>query len=235
LTYVEPDASLIEVKTLMVARDFSQIPVLSKDRRNLKGSVTWKSLARFRTEGMSVAREVMVHGGHTAKLGDPLMDHIRNIIHDEFIYVRNDQNQYVAVVTTTDLAQSFSEVSGPFMNLREIEMRIRVLIDRLPIELVRSTVEPLLEPREINSAADLMFGQYVMVLESEQNWTAIGLPFDRKTIVKNLREVNTVRNKIMHFRPEPLKLSESIVVDSCLNWLRECFTDSSHAASMSFE
>lgn len=221
-TSVVPDTSLKEVKTLMIVRDFSQIPVLSKNRRTLEGSVTWKSLARYRNEGMSVAREVMMRGAQDAKIDDPLLDHIPAIISDEFIYVKDNHDEYVAIVTTTDLAESFLKVSGPFMKLREVEISLRALLHPLHIDSIQSSLRPTPEGREINSVEDLTFGQYREVLESNDNWTAIGLPFDRKTILKNLQAVNEVRNNVMHFRPKPLESSQSIVIDQCLNWLREC-------------
>lgn len=222
-TYVHDTTPVNHVKTLMIVRDFSQIPVLSKDRRDVKGTVTWKSLAGFRADGRRTAGDVMHSGpSRSAKLSDRLLEHIADIIEDDFIYVRGDEGEFVSIVTTTDLAKSFHDTSGPFMRLREVELRIRDLIDRLKLSTIRSGLKRAGNAQRIKSANDLMFGQYVELFEIDDNWEAIGLPFDRELITENLRAVNKVRNDVMHFRPEPLSTQQSHVIDWCLNWLREC-------------
>ena len=74
--------------------------------------------------------------------------------------------------------------------------------------------------RPIKSVADLTFSQYVSILEKPENWQQLGLSFDRKTVVQNLREVNAARNDVMHFRPIELDSQSTEAIDRCLNWLR---------------
>ncbi len=74
--------------------------------------------------------------------------------------------------------------------------------------------------KSIKSASDLMFGQYVAILEKAENWQQLGLLFDRVTVIDNLRAVNQARNDVMHFRPTELDSQTAEAIDKCLNWLR---------------
>ena len=223
LQFVTEQVSVEVVKTLMHLCDFSQIPVLSGDSRQIRGTVTWKSLARFGNARETTAGGVMARGGKTAELDDPLLDHIETIIDDDFLFVFGDQGIISYIVTTTDLADSFYEVAGPFMKLREIEKRIRHILDRnFSSDDLRGTLHNVGDVTRINSMDDLNFGHYVEIIGRPTYWDQIGLPFDRSTIVKHLHQVNQVRNSVMHFRPEPLTKQQSLVLDWCLNWLTEC-------------
>lgn len=210
------------VKTLMVTCAFSQIPILSEDKRQLEGVVTWKSLARFSNEGKLTAGDVMKKGVPTARTTDPLDTHVQTVIDNDYICVRDERDVYMGVVTTTDLAKSFVELSGPFMRLREIERQIRQLLAKVSIEEIRAALRPAPRGRPINRVDDLMFGQYVELFSLEQIWITLSLPLDQTVIIDNLRDVNAVRNSVMHFRPEPLTAQQQIVLDWCVNWLNEC-------------
>ena len=54
LYYVGPSWSLDKVETLMVMREFSQVPILTGKRDHLKGTVTWASIAAARRGGLSL-------------------------------------------------------------------------------------------------------------------------------------------------------------------------------------
>ncbi|WKG04636.1 CBS domain-containing protein [Mycolicibacterium sp. HK-90] len=220
LIAVGPDESLIAVETLMVMHDFSQIPVLSKTGRDLYGSVTWKSIARWsgeRSEG--TARQAMDANSHSAQSSENLLDHIENIIKYEYLYIRDPSNMYVGILTATDLAQSFHSTSGPFIKIGEIESRLRVIVNELPLPVIQQAKQPTDQSRQINDASDLTFGEYVRIIQNPEHWDQLRLPFDRATVVKNLEEVNQIRNDVMHFRPN-LDGQTTSAIDRCLNWLR---------------
>lgn len=222
LQYVAEGDSVDIAKTLMHVCDFSQIPVLSGDCRQVRGSVTWKSLARFGNAGKTRARDVMEPGGIVAHIDDPLLDHIQSIVDDDYIFARDAAGLISYVVTTTDLAKSFYILAGPFMKLREIEKKLRHILDRnFTIDQIRESITAGHRDR-IQTTHDLTFGHYVELIERPALWGEIALPFHRQTIVKHLSQVNQVRNRVMHFRPEPLTNQQELVLDWCLNWLNEC-------------
>jgi CBS domain-containing protein len=228
LISVMKQTPLDEVETLMVMRNFSQIPVLSPSGRELYGTITWKALAAFpRSHMVSTAEQAMIrayHANYTARSSDSLLTHIATIISNEYIYIQSPSNEFVGILTATDLASSFLETAGPFIKLGEIEQRIRILIDRLPLSEIQAARLSLETTREVRGAADLTFGEYIRILQSPDNWERIGLPFDRVTVVKNLEEVGRIRNDVMHFRPHAAEGRMTHAIDWCLNWLREART-----------
>lgn len=221
LVVVGPDESLSRVETLMIINDFSQIPVMNKNRRELHGSVTWQSIARWQGDKSgATARHVMDKERPTARSSDSLLMHINRIIENEFLYIQDPTGLYVGVLTSTDLAEGFLTTAGPFIKIGEIENRLRALVNHLPLPVIHKVAELSGATRAIESADDLSFGQYVAILEKGDNWQQLNLSFDRKTVIENLRDVNTVRNDVMHFRPTELDAQATEVIDKCLNWLR---------------
>lgn len=222
LVGVDPDTPLSQVETIMVMKCYSQIPVLSHCNRELHGSVTWKALARWSGDrSTATAKQAMVPGGYTADSSASLLAHIGAIIDNEFIYIQSPSKEYVGILTATDLADSFLETSGPFIKLGEIEQRVRALVDQLPIPDLQDCKNENDSSRTVASASDLTFGEYIRIVENPGRWSRIGLAFDRCTVLENLKEVNTIRNDVMHFRPHPLEPEKIKALDWCLNWLRE--------------
>lgn len=220
LTHVGPDDSLAVAETLMVMHDFSQIPVLSKSCRELYGAVTWRSLARESRQRSDVhSREAMDIDISTARSSDSLIDHIGTIIRNEYLLIRDPTNVYVGILTATDLAESFKSTSLPFIKIGEIESRIRILLDRLPLDILRAVKLSADVTREVNSAIDLTLGESIILLQNQENWSLMNIPYDRSTILRNLDDVRDIRNDVMHFRPS---LDEQTIdaIDWCLNWLR---------------
>lgn len=219
---VTPEARLGEIETIMVMKNFSQIPVFRRPNRDLLGSITWRSIARWRGDrSLAAAKEVMSPGGYVAKSNDALLTHISAIIDNEFIYIESPTGEIVGILTATDLAESFLETSGPFIKIGEIEQRLRRLVDRLTIPEIKEVKNENDVDREVYSADDLSFGEYVRALENPQRWESVKAGFDRGPIISNLKEVNKIRNDVMHFRPRPLESEKTKALDWCLNWLRE--------------
>jgi hypothetical protein len=69
--------------------------------------------------------------------------------------------------------------------------------------------------RTVESVADLTFGEYVRLLEREDNWATLGLSLDRRTFVELLHEIRKIRNDVMHFHPDGIG-------DEDLEKLRNC-------------
>ncbi len=225
LVSVLKETSLDQVETLMIMHNYSQIPVLSPAGRELHGTITWKALAGLpRPLSEATAQQAMIwsnYANYTAQSSDNLLTHISAIISNEYIYIRSGSNEFVGILTATDLAENFLQTAGPFIKIGEIEQRIRLLLDQLSLEKIREAALIDDGGRNVRSAADLTFGEYVRALQRPENWEQLGLAFDRTTVVKNLEEVNGVRNHVMHFRPRPLEAHVANAIDTCLNWLRE--------------
>lgn len=227
LDYVKAEDSIDTAETKMVLNDFSQLPVLASQRRELKGSIDWRSIAASRIHGSPKSvRDAMTPGGHVAESSDSLMDLVPTILRNEYIFYRNGEREIVGIVTATDLAATFQDTTGVFIRISEIEDRIRELLDKISLPRLQQALDPNIDRggSDFAGASDMTFGEYVRALEDKDIWGSLELRYNRAICVDNLRTVNKVRNDIMHFRmdstgddPDP-----NIAVSQCLNWLRSC-------------
>lgn len=203
LVSVAPDAEINKAVTLMMQHDYSQLPVMVGDR-TVKGLFSWQSLA------------TCMHFGNTAsKVSDcmttcqvissemSIFDAVSEIVRHQVVLVRNLTNLITGIVTTTDVSQQFRQLGEPFLLLGEIENHIRQLLDgcytKAELEAVRDSAD---SEREINSVADLTFGEYLRLVENEERWEKLGLPLDRKVFIERLDEIRLTRNDVMHFDPD---------------------------------
>lgn len=221
LIWVKSEASLEEVETLMIMSDFSQIPVMNSSRRELRGTVTWKSIARSRANGQvgATAKDVMTIGGRVAESSDNLMDLVPAILAEDFIYFRNREKEIVGIVTATDLAATFQNSTGLFVRIGEIESRLRLILDQLPIPELEKMLDESIKRDNFRGASDMTFGEYIRVLENPERWDALKLGLDRKVCIKNLKKIAELRNEIMHFRSGAEQEDDERHVLSCLKWL----------------
>lgn len=222
LIWVRAEASLREVETLMIMSDFSQIPVMNASRRELRGTVTWKSIARSRANGKgdATAKDVMAVGGRVAESSDNLMDLVPSILAEDFIYFRNREKEIVGIVTATDLAATFQNSTGLFVRIGEIESRLRLILDQLPLPELQAVLDENIKRDHFRGASDMTFGEYIRVLEKQERWDALKMGLDRKACIQNLKKIAELRNEIMHFRSGAEQEDDEKHVLSCLKWLK---------------
>ncbi len=212
---VTPDSSLSEAITLMMANDFSQLPVMANER-DVKGVVSWKSIGsrlalrqspRFAREAMDPHAEVSSDAS--------LFTAIPVIVENEYALVRGPDKRIVGVITTSDLSLQFQQLSEPFLLLGEIENHIRRIIGaRFTPTQLSEVKDPADAARSVESASDLTFGEYRRLLEDPARWSVLGLELDRVVFSKLLDKVRETRNDVMHFDPDGIE-------DQALTVLRE--------------
>lgn len=203
---VKPDDPVIKAITLMVMHDYSQLPVMTKDRM-VKGVITWSSLGNS-----------MVHGKECKYVRDCMVKHkeihsdtyiftaVKDIIDNQYVLVRNVHNELICgIVTTSDLSLEFRQLGEPYLLLGEIENYIRRMIHaKFTIEELKSACESL-EGREIESPSDLTLGEYQRLVENPDNWERLSVPVDRDLFTKKLDEIRRIRNDVMHFDLDPVE------------------------------
>jgi CBS domain-containing protein len=199
---VKPDDSITTAITLMLANDYSQLPVMASERA-VKGMVSWKSIgARWALDRSGDHVRDFLDEAPEIASDRSLFSAIPTIIELGFILVRDSSQRIGGIVTASDLSEQFQQLAEPFLLLGEIENHIRRLIDRkFSKEDIASIKEPN-DPRKIETVADLNFGQYVRLLEEPSRWKKGGLPIDRVTFTKQLDKVREIRNDVMHFDPD---------------------------------
>lgn len=205
LISVKPDVPLAEAVTLMLYYDYSQLPVMPNDR-DVKGVISWNSIgARLATGAVgSRVRELM--DAHIEIQDDvSLFDAIPVVVKNQYVLVRAASDRRISgIVTSSDLGLQFKQLAEPFLLLGEIENYIRhvIAVAAFSTDVLSQVKDPNDPDRVIGSAADLTFGEYIRLLQSEVHWATAGLPIDRAEFCKLLEEVRQIRNDVMHFDPD---------------------------------
>ena len=207
---VAPNSSLKEAMTIMLAQNFSQLPVM--DGEDVKGVVSWTSIGtRFaqNISGEYVSNFMNPH--EELRLSASLFQAIQIIREHNYVLTRAADGKLTGIVTASDIALEFEQISTPFLLLAEIENSLRLLID------TAQTTHPALTLDDIKAAcgaeylkkgfskiSDLTFGNCVYVFRHQGCWEKLGLYLDQNTICTELEEVRKIRNEVMHFDTDPL-------------------------------
>lgn len=201
---VKPTSDLREATTLMLAHDFSQLPVM-RTEREVKGMVSWRSIAQRLVLGRPTERVLdCIERHHEVDADTSIFSAIDVIIQHEYVLIRDARiNKITGIVTTSDLSLQFGQLAEPFLLLGEIENHIRDLIGRrfAPEEL-GAFRDPSDNKRNVTRVADLTYGEYVQLCQSPQAWAKLELPIDRGVFAGKLDRIREIRNDIMHFDPD---------------------------------
>ncbi|MGW1974315.1 CBS domain-containing protein [Streptomyces sp. NPDC001889] len=194
---------LSTARTLMVLRDYSQLPVLDEDGR-LRGVVSWESIGRAQMADSGAGLAAATVRAQEADRSDDLLDWIGTIQKSGYVVVRDHEHKVCGLVTDSDLTVQFGIRVRPFVLVEEIEQRLRRIVDRcIPIDRVRAVV-PRNRASRVNSAANLTFGAYGHLLKVPENWSAVGWSIDQQYFLTALEECRNFRNGLMHFSPDPI-------------------------------
>ncbi len=202
---VKPDSTLQQTITVMLTNDFSQLPVMTSTRE-LKGVVSWKSIGtRLALRRACNNAQDCMEAACEVAMGDSLFSAIRTVIDHEYVLVRAEDKQVCGIITASDLTEQFQKLAEPFLLVGEIENGVRqMLYGRFTKEELCAAKAAEDKERKVQAVADLTFGEYIRLLESEKNWTKVKLEIDRVEFVNRLHQIRKIRNDVMHFDPDGL-------------------------------
>ncbi|MFJ2805054.1 CBS domain-containing protein [Kitasatospora sp. NPDC087271] len=200
LVSVRTDNTLQHAISLMMQRDFSQLPVID-NVYTLVGVVTWDSIARmYATSVQHDLKRAMVETGPVAEINTPLPTALPLIEKEGYCLVRDSRGQLQGIVTASDIAIQFEQLSRPFFTIGQIE---RCLRERLG---------PVFTPQEIQEAGaryqgkpsqsieHLMFSGYAKLIKDPEGWKRMNWHgIDHDEFVHHLRKTGHIRNEVMHF------------------------------------
>lgn len=204
LTSVKPNASLQEAVTLMMSRNYSQLPVMTGERE-ARGVISWKSIgARLAANITSGEVRSFMDGVRELPVDSSLFAAIPIIAEHGYVLVRAPDKIYSGIVTSSDIAFQFEDISKPFLLLAEIENQLRALIQRklTKADIKKANSEEHL-PSDFTNIHSLTFANCVNALSHDENWAKLNLGMDRKLFCAELAEINKIRNAVMHFNPDP--------------------------------
>jgi len=220
---VTRDTPLRGAATLMLLRDYSQLPVMQSER-SVSGFVSWKTIGRRMILGRECeyVRDVMDPNVTVVDEETPLFEVLDVVNKNDFVLVSNAQRLITGIVTQADLGEHFKEMSEPFLLLGIIENQIRRLVaNKFPVELLKSVRNPADPGREIKAVFDMNFGEYVRLFESEDNWKRLRLLIDRRRFLDALNRVREIRNDVMHFDPDVEDVDATQELRDFVRFLRE--------------
>lgn len=197
---VNPNSTLEEAITKMILNDVSQLAVLN-GVRNLRGAVTWRSIAEAMHRKPDATFADAVDSSAQAVPYDRDLFEVLPVLQEhKFVFVLDETRTIKGVVTTTDVARHYGEVSTPFFLLGELDQTVRWILRRafdIP------TIQPFCA-RKVTSFDELTIGDYQNILGRDELWQKLGWPLDRAVFIARLEEIRRIRNKIMHFHPDPV-------------------------------
>jgi CBS domain-containing protein len=200
---VTPEATFEEAITLMLINDYSQLAVMTGPR-DLKGAVSWKSIARARNANPGAMLSAAITKVSDVSYTADLISLLRLIQSQEFVFVRGADRTVTGIVTLADVVEVYGQMASPFFMIGRIDQSLRRIVEAT---FSMRTITPLCDRdglRGLSSYDQLTMGDYQRILENADCWTRLGWSLDRKTFCARLEEIAQVRNNLMHFNSDPL-------------------------------
>lgn len=220
--FVKNDATLTEALTIMRMHDYSQLPVTTNGDRGLCGYVSWQTIGKAIANGVNsnVVKDYKRSIDKTLSLETPLLEAVHYINQHDFALIESGDKRICGIITTADISGQFITITEPFVRLGEIEQQIRILLnDKLLLEDIKAVCQ---EPgRNVNSIDDLTFGEYIALMQKDENWQKLNVNVDKKIFLKLLDEVREIRNDVMHFDPAGITETQYAQLRSAAHLLRE--------------
>lgn len=221
LVWVSPSAGFEAAVTALQINDYSQVAVLANPH-TLHGAVSWKSIAEAKHRNPDAGFDDAIDRSARNRVFDydtRLLDVLPIIRQDEYIFVRDFDRKIAGIITAADVVHKYDETAAPFFLIGEIDQELRqLLVNIFDEDTVRSACESA--GLTFSSVGSMSIGQYQAVLDNPACWDQLGWPLDRKLFVGRLNELRMVRNKVMHFNPDPIKISDVDKLRNFLNLIR---------------
>jgi hypothetical protein len=223
--WITPTRTLEHAMSKMAQTGRSPLAVMTSHLAPDVSAVSWESigLARLRKPKADLQlKDVLISPAPEVRADEELLNQVR--LQDSeaplrvhgFVFVRDGSRRICGIVTTSDLALQFRNLTNPYFQLGEIERRLRLCIDGAfsATDLHEGTGK-----RRLKSAHDMEFGDYVTLLQVEERWERLGWGADQLHFLGQLERARMVRNKIMHFG-ETLNTGEQDQLMRCLRYMR---------------
>ncbi|MEU1687922.1 CBS domain-containing protein [Micromonospora sp. NPDC005707] len=212
---VKPDDSIALAQTVMLGSNYSQLAIID-DHGTFHGAVSWESIAKAQMTYQTVSTVAQAkRQAPLAAYDDLVLPRIDEISGQGFIFVLSADSKTIAgIVTAADLTNRFGEVARPFTMIEECERRLKRRVKaRIPAQEIRAATN-----NRHKSAETLTFGSYKHVLAEEARFCLLEWPLDHTQFLQQVDAVAEVRNRMMHFSPDPIP-SEWGVIDGLLAML----------------
>ncbi len=187
---INNDATLQEAVTIMMYNDYSQLPVITGGRNPI-GYISWKTIGSGLTCGnmSTLVKDYVEKNFKILSLNTSLLSAVRIVYENDFIVVQKPDKTLCGIVTTADLSSQFLLATEPFLLLEQIENHIRKILDGKFLVEELNTFKNQDTSRTIECIDDLTFGEYLKLMQSEENWEKLKLHSSRKLFYKTLKKL----------------------------------------------
>lgn len=224
--FTNRDAKIEEATTLMQLHGYSQLPVSSNGNlqvNSIVGYISWKTIAikNIHGQGGDIVKDYLEKDIRILPSETPILKALEDIHKHGFILVSNNQNQICGMITTTQMSSTYKTLTDKFLLIEQIERQVRAILNgKFTLDEINNIIKEEQGVQEVNSIDELTFGQYLRIIERNENWEKLNLKYDKKIIIKELTAVKDLRNDIMHFDPTditPEQVNELSDVSDFLN------------------
>jgi len=204
LDFVKPDDEISVAITRMVAKEYSQMPVLAA-KKTLTGVVTWQSI----TDALLSHRSHNPDDGlprcqdacdtpdalHRFQVDTPLLEVLKALFDHDFILTFED-GQLFGIMTPADVVRWADERAMSLVEIRGLELRLRDLCQRVG-------------RKKGLQSSDMSFKDYSDCLlgDGGHAWNTMSdmggwQGLNRREFKKAFKKAMRARNKILHFNKE---------------------------------
>lgn len=193
----KPSDSIKRAKTIMLMNDFSQLPVISNDDK-IVGFISWRSIGKIEAlgNGQSIVKG-FTEEPKIIKETDNFLDHIQSIAENEFVIVESNSKRLRGIITTYDMTIYFNDFIMPYLRLGIIEDNLRKII------------ATRIKPKVAKDVNRMTFYEYQQIFKEDNNWNSLGLEnLDKESFVQKIDDIRQLRNRIAHYKPNPISNTE---------------------------
>lgn len=214
----------IDLATTRMSLDgYSQLAIMQNDRE-VRGMISWESIAK---RSMLIPPPTTVSDcridAQVVEADSSLYDALPSIANHGYVLVRSREKKITGIVTASDLASGFGEISYAFMSLRTIEILIRARLHPKLLQDDLNTLEEYSLARADCDPARLTFGENVRLMQRVEVWERLAVKADKTEIITRLNEIRDIRNDVMHFDPEPLDANKKSKLLQMETFLKQAF------------
>jgi predicted transcriptional regulator len=197
---VRPNDSLVKAQSLMMRHDYSQLAV-KRSKHELKGAISWESIAKATMHTSSVSLLDCVVEAHVIDEREDLLSHVPRIISAGYVFVRDRRHEVYGIVTTADLSSQFFQLAAPFILIEAVEQKLRVIAREnfAAEDFVHAAGRDIVAGPAVD-VDQLTLGQLARLFTDGDLWARLSWNIDHTVFNQLLETVVQYRNSVMHFR-----------------------------------
>lgn len=227
LVTIKYDDSLEKAVKLMLQKQYSQLPVVKKDK--VIGVISYESITNTLNDlvekklssGSKYRIEDLVEKvQHIFSIEDDVLGLLNQLAEKSYVLVKNG-NRVTDIITSFDALQFFRSCSEDFLVLNDIENILRTIIDEMfdPHSFEQATEKIFAyKKKTIKKITDMDFCEYTTFIST--NWNRFDdILWDKDIFLNHMENIRLFRNRICHFKC-PLEQEEKACLRNVLVWLK---------------